>query len=782
MSAQKYVLWFHEIDRHDGPIAGGKGANLGEMTQAKLPVPPGFVVTAQAYYHFIDSAKLKPKIAKILHGLDYEDSTALRRAAKKVQALIIQTPIPAEISLTIARYYYSLSNFNESQADPDGWHHYHRPKLLTLLEKKLKMHQATVAIRSSATAEDLPEASFAGQQETFLNIKGEANVVHKVKEAWASLFTSRAIYYRQENKFDHFKVGIATPVQLMIASETSGVMFTVDPITNDKKHLVIEAIYGLGEMIVQGAVTPDHYLVEKDTLKIVQKEVGRQAEFLPGYGLKPQPVKAADQSLQKISDEQIRKIAAFGRKIEGHYYFPQDIEWAITDNKIYILQTRPITTLKTPEAAMPPEKINLKVILKGQGASPGIASGRVVIIHSPAEISKIKNGDILVAMITNPDFVPAMRRAAAIVTEMGGRTSHAAIVSRELGVPCIVGTAKALSLLKTGDEITVDAKAGLIYQGLYVKTAPATFSDRQFSTTRQLKTATKVYVNLAEVDRAEAVAKMNVDGVGLLRAEFMIAESGSHPKQMIKDGRQQVFIDSLAEKISRFCKAFGPNRPVIYRTSDFKTNEYRNLKNGAQFEKLEENPMLGFRGAFRYIKDAAVFEMELAALKRVRHKLGHRNLQVMLPFVRSPEELQQVKRIMAAAGLNRSPSFKLYMMVEIPVNVIRLEDFIKVGIDGVSIGSNDLTQLIMGLDRDNGLVAELFDERNPAVYWALEKTIKTCHQYDISSSICGQAPSDYPELVSKLVQWGITGISVNPDAVDAVRERVYRAESNLVKK
>lgn len=750
----KYVLWFTEVDKDDIDKVGGKGANLGEMTKAGFPVPPGFIVTSNAYFDFLDENHLRKKIHDLLADLDVSDSKALDRAAKTVQKLITDAKMPKEIARAIIDAYFHMEG--------SGLTH------------------PLVAVRSSATAEDLPGASFAGQQSTYLNVQGEATVVERVKEAWASLFNARAIFYRQTNNFDHFKVGIAVPVQKMVESDASGIMFTIDPVTNDKKRIMIEAVFGLGELIVQGAVTPDHYEVEKSTMRIVASEVGQQEKKMVKHGTGNREVSLSKKegSLRKISDEQVLALARLGKKLEKHYYFPQDSEWAIEDGQVYIVQTRPVTTTGK-EAATIKTTGKKEVILNGDPASPGMAAGPVKILHKASEIHKIKEGDILVAEQTNPDFVPAMRKAVAIITERGGRTSHAAIVSRELGIPAVVGTAGVLKKVKDDMVVTVNGTTGEIYKGAIVDKSvkmpsPVPASER-------IKTATRVYVNLAEPSRAEAVSKMYADGVGLLRAEFMIADIGTHPRKMIKDKKQKEFIQHLAHNLDAFCSAFHP-RPVVYRTTDFKTNEYRNLKGGAEFEPEEPNPMLGFRGAARYTNDAQVFDLEIEAIKHVRNKLGHKNLWVMIPFVRTPKELQDVKKIMAANGLTRSPTFKLWLMVEIPTNVIRIEDFIAVGIDGVSIGSNDLTMLTLGTDRDNSEVAHDFSEMDPSLLWAFERVITVCNKHGVTSSMCGQAPSDYPELVEKLVDWGITSVSVNPDALDHVRHTVADAEKKTVKK
>lgn len=754
MHVHPFIVWFKDIDKSDIDSVGGKGANLGEMKRAGFPVPDGFVVTVAGYREFINKAGIQHEIESLLHGLDVNDAKKLEKASLKIEKIITRSKFPPNIAREIIKAYFTLSGGS--------------------------MKAALVAVRSSATAEDLPGASFAGQQATFLNVQGEANVIEKIKAAWASLFTARAIFYRETNKFDHFKVGIAVPVQKMVASEKSGVMFTINPVTNDKEQITIEAVLGLGEMIVQGAVTPDHYEVDKKTGKILVKEVHSQEKLMKLQRTENvvRSLSKREGSQAKLTDREIVKLSELGRRLEKHYFFPQDSEWAIEKGNIYLVQTRPVTTVGKEKSSSVPVAIKAEVLAKGDAASPGMASGPVKLLSSAKEIHKVASGDILVAEQTNPDFVPAMRKAVAILTERGGRTSHAAIVSRELGIPAVVGCKDVRKLLRDGMIITVNGSTGEVYKGALASKAAA---PKRTISPEHLKTATKVYVNLAEPSRAAVVSKMNADGVGLLRAEFMIADIGTHPKKLIAEHKEKIFINTLAEKLAIFCSSFSP-RPVVYRATDFKTNEYRNLKGGAAYEPEEPNPMLGFRGAARYVVDSTVFEMELEAVKMVRNKMGYTNLYLMLPFVRTPKELMDVKKIIAANGLSRSPTFKLWLMCEIPTNVIRLNDFLDVGIDGVSIGSNDLTMLILGTDRDNSEVAHDFSEMDPAVLWAFEHVVKTCTKRGITVSMCGQAPSDYPDLVDKLVDWGITSVSVNPDAIDHVRETIYQAEHKRVKR
>lgn len=748
------ILWFEQVTKRDISLVGGKGANLGEMYRAGIPVPNGFCVAARAYYAFIKKTSLKQKILTELSGLDIQDSAKLIKASKNIKTAILAADMPKDLAKKIIEAYHKLSgDFDEK-----------------------------VAVRSSATAEDLPDASFAGQQETYLNIKGGKNVVKNVQKCWASLFEARAIFYRTENGFNHMKVGIAVPVQLMVQSEVSGIMFTVNPITNNRKEVAIEAAFGLGQPVVSGELTPDQFVVSKKTGKIISKQVIKQTWQLTEAG--KTDVSKAYQKKQKLSNKYVEELAKLGLKIEEHYGSPQDIEWGLQDKKLYIVQSRPVTTLKIGERKVGEIEVsdqkNAKLLLEGLSASPGAASGPVRIVKSPKEIAKVKKGDILVAEMTNPDYVPAMKRAAAILTDKGGRTSHAAIVSRELGIPAVVGSVNATKMLRDKEIISVDGTEGKVYEGDVV-----TEVEEKESVTsllgKELKTATKVYMNLAEPELAAEMAARSVDGVGLLRAEFMIAQLGVHPRKFIKDKKQKQFVNHMAEGMAQFAKVFHP-RPVVYRTTDFKTNEYRSLKGGAQFETEEPNPMIGFRGVSRYLDDPDVFKLEVEAIKKVRNKMGFKNLHVMLPFVRTVDELIQAKKLLSSLGLRRSGSFKLWMMVEVPSNVILLEDFIEVGIDGVSVGTNDLTMLTLGVDRDNEKVAGVYNELDPAVLWSLERITTLAKKHKITCSICGQAPSVYPELVEKLVEWGMTSVSVSPDVLEKTRKIVYDAEHAHVKK
>ncbi len=823
----KNIYWFKELSKESIPVAGGKGANLGEMINIGLPIPDGFCVSAQAFHHFIESNSLEQVISDHTASLDVNDSQALQAASDAIKQAIMAGRIPGDIRSDIVRSYNKLCGVD----------------LIPAIDQ-----EKLVAVRSSATAEDLPEASFAGQQATFLNVHGAEDLVKAVKACWASLFEARAIYYRNENNFEHLKVGLSAIVQLMVQSESSGIMFTVDPISQERDKLVVEAGFGLGEAIVSGEITPDHYVVSKDSMDILDRQVSHQDRMivLTEQGNEWLEVPEELRESRKISDEQLLELAALGKRIEEHYGRPQDIEWAIDREGMFIVQSRAITTLKKVTAQSAPASVaassmdlfnqpaqsvssdstaslempsfnvvrhghedesikevksvsnetalaaaapvaaaNAAVLLQGMGASPGIASGPVRLVHDPKEIYRVKKGDVLVTEMTTPDFVPAMKRAAAIITNEGGSTCHAAIVSRELGIPCIVGTRTATQELTENQIVTVDAKRGVVYDGAVQleqehNEAASTGSAGGASASSPI-TGTKVYVNLAEPELADIVAAKDVDGVGLLRAEFMIAGLGKHPKALLKQGRGDEFVEALARGLRKVCAAFYP-RPVIYRATDFKTNEYKNLEGGAEFEPHEENPMIGFRGCFRYIKDPEVFNLELEAIKKVREQYGMKNLHLMIPVVRTVHEFKLVKKLTEEAGLYKSRDFKLGIMCEVPSTVILAEEFCKAGADFFSIGSNDLTQLTLGIDRDNPIVAEEFDERDPAIYESIRRVIESCHKYGVKVGICGQAPSVYPEFAEKLVEYGIDSISGNPDVINSLRRSIASAEMRVLLK
>ncbi|NPB06247.1 MAG: pyruvate, water dikinase [Aquificae bacterium] len=843
------VLWLDEVTIDDIPIAGGKNASLGEMIRNLSPlgvkVPYGYVVTSEAYYYFLDYNKLREKIKKVLEGLNVDDIKDLQRRGYEIRELIKGGEFPPDLEEKIKEYYRKLS-------------------------EKYGTHAVDVAVRSSATAEDLPEASFAGQQETYLNVVGAENVLVAIKNCFASLFTDRAIVYREKFGFDHFKVGIAVGVQKMVRSDAgaSGVMFTLDTETGFKDVIVINATYGLGELLVRGEVTPDEYLVFKPTLKqgysaIIEKKLGRKDRKMV-YGSGDERVKIVnvpkeEQKKFALTDDEILQLARWGLLIEEHYskkkgrWMPMDIEWAKDGilNELFIVQARPETVhsrkeekvirvykIKTPE-----EERRKRIITKGIAVGDKIASGKARVLFDLKEAEQFQEGEILVTDITDPDWEPIMKKAAAIVTNRGGRTSHAAIVARELGIPAVVGTGNATEKIKTGDEITVSCAEG---ETGYVYAGRLDYEVEEIDLRDLPRPRTKIMMNIGNPETAFKHASIPNDGVGLAREEFIIAnyikihplallhynelkqlyerlkaenlvdEKGFVPfrliynyappalKEKLAKGKEKLrvnlrriiedienltfgyedkatyYIKKLSYGIAKIAAAFYPN-PVIVRFSDFKSNEYANLIGGVLFEPEEENPMLGWRGASRYYSPVfkEAFGMECKAILRVRNKMGLTNTKVMVPFCRTPEEGQRVLEVMEEYGLKKGENdLEVYVMAELPSNVVLADKYAEI-FDGFSIGSNDLTQLTLGLDRDSELVAHLYDERNEAVKRLIAQLIKTAKEHGKKVGICGQAPSDFPEFAQFLVELGIDSISLNPDSVLKTLLAVVEMEKKL---
>ncbi len=757
-----YVVWFKDLRKDSIPIAGGKGANLGEMFNLGLPVPPGFAVTAQTYQQFIERTNLGPKIFQLLKNLDVEDTTTLQDVAQKIQDLIVGTKFPEDMAEEIMENYELLGADRRSAND------------------LVQGRDVFVAVRSSATAEDLPEASFAGQQATFLNVKGKGNVIYAIRACWASLFTARAIYYRQKNNFDNSKVLICAVVQRMVNSDQSGIMFTINPATNNEQEIVIEAIHGLGEMIVGGEVTPNLYVVDKKTREIIQRDVRKQEVGLFRNEKGENEKRSIPSELwqrQVVPDSLVKELARLGFKLEQHYQKPQDIEWAIESGQVYIVQTRPVTTFKKNETSSKgtptPSPVLGKVLLRGETAASGNYFGKVRIVKQASELSLVEQGDILVTTMTTPDMVPAMRRAGAIVTNEGGMTCHAAIVSREMGTPCVVGTEHATAVLSNGQEITVDATAGIVYEG-HVQILTAQKANQDLSA-KNLVTKTKVKVILDLSDMAEHAAASGADGIGLVRLEIIIAGGSIHPAEYVREKKVQDYITLLKDNLRPMGKAFA-GKPVWVRCSDMRSDEYRNLEGGKN-EPTESDPMIGWHGIRRLLDQPEILRAEFIALREL-HKEGLTNLGIMLPFVIRVEEVKKAKEIMRSIGLEPCRDIAFGVMIETPASCWIIEDLCKEGLSFISFGTNDLTQLTLGIDRNNERLSKLFDEMHPAVLGEIAKVIRVCKKYSVETSICGQAGSR-KEMAEFLVHQGVDSISSNVDAVDTIRQVVADAEKKF---
>ncbi len=753
------IAWFEDLSKQEVGTAGGKGANLGELTAAGLPVPRGFVVLAEGYLAAMDAGGVRDELRQVFQEVsrDVDDSAALAAAGDRLRALVRSAGVPSELRTEILDAYQQLGV------------------------------EVAVAVRSSAIGEDTAGTSFAGMHESFANVVGDDAVVERLVDCWASLYGERVIAYRASQGL-HDEPSIAVVVQELVHSERAGVLFTADPSTSDRTRIVIEAALGLGEVVVSGQVEPDTYIVEKDGLQLASVRVGHQTHRLDGVpGGTVARIDLTDElaDAQVLADEEVLDLARLGVQVEAHYGGPQDVEWAIEGGRTYLVQSRPITTLSSEvdgAAAAPDAGPEPQVLVEGLGASPGIASGVVRVLQGPGDGHLLEAGEVLVAPMTNPDWVPTIRRAAAVVTDGGGMTCHAAIVSRELGVPCIVGARTATADLTDGELVTVDGSTGIVRAGAIESSQPAVtgISDRPAGpepTGEPL--ATRIYVNLAMADHAEEVAAHPVDGVGLLRAEFMLTDalSGVHPRELLARGGRADFLERMSASLLRITRAFAP-RPVVYRTTDFRTNEFRGLEGGEQFEPHEENPMIGYRGCFRYVREPDLFELELELLARVREETP--NLHLMIPFVRTAWELEACLEAVDASPLGHHRGMHRWVMAEVPSVVYRIPEYAAMGIDGVSIGSNDLTQLMLGVDRDSAVCAELFDESDAAVLDAIAQIIRAAKAAGITSSLCGQAPSNKPEFAEHLVRLGIDSISVNPDAIGAARRVVGEVERRIL--
>ncbi|HII15933.1 MAG TPA: phosphoenolpyruvate synthase [Nanoarchaeota archaeon] len=767
------IAWFRELSNKDVAIAGGKGASLGEMFNAGLPIPPGFVITADAFKKFITTTGIADKIYSILSGIDVENNTQLQEAAKKVQSIVLATPMPEDIKKAIIEAYDYLCFGDAAKAGGQ-----------TLNVVKAGRDALFVAVRSSATAEDLPNASFAGQQASFLNIRGQVSLISAVQQCWASLYTARAIYYRIKNNFEHSKVLIAVVVQKMANSDKAGVMFSINPATNNEDEIMIEASYGLGESVVSGSISPDQYIVDKKSEQIKSVKLSKKDWM---YTLDKATAKTIRVNIPKeyieaqaLSSYEIISLAKLAKKIEQHYGRAQDLEYAIEGKNIYIVQSRPVTTLKKSpaekkdvEAENAVARSKAAVLVTGMGASPGVGTGPVKIVKTVEDLEKIQKGDVLVATMTNPDYVSAMEKSVAIVTDEGGVTCHAAIVGREMGIPVIVGTEVATKTLRENQIVTIDASEGKVYDGkVEIKKeekAAGVIAEAPLETV----TSVKVIMDLPEF--AQKVAALNPDGVGLLRCEMMMAKH-EHPAYLLSHGKKEVLFNELVDSISKIATAF-KGKPVWYRTSDFRTDEYRNLP-GGQEEPHEENPMLGWHGIRRGLTQKELLKTEFEAIRKV-HDMGLTNVGVMLPMVTHAEEVEESKRMLKAAGFEPCKNIEFGVMIETPAAVQIIDEICKVGITFISFGTNDLTQYTMAVDRNNARVQNLYDEMHPAILRQIKHVVETCQKYGVETSICGQAGSR-PEMAEFLVKIGIDSISANSDAINTIRSVVSKIERKLI--
>ncbi|HJJ46716.1 MAG TPA: phosphoenolpyruvate synthase [Methanocorpusculum sp.] len=748
------ILWLKDVRNTDVLSVGGKGASLGEMIHVGLPVPMAFIVTAQAFRRFLQLTKLEDTLFPMLEALDVDNNEELNATSDKAKVMVETAIMPDVIKKEILKAYKKMEKGNKT----------------------------FVAVRSSATAEDLPEASFAGQQDTYLNIVGDEDVIDAVQRCWASLYTARAIYYRSKNGFDDRNVNIAVIVQQLIISQRAGVMFSSHPISG-AKTVIIEGSWGLGESIVSGTVSPDNYVFDRKTKKVINKTIANKSvEIIPDgkKGTKVTPVPKNRQNAQVLSDKDVKTLAEYAVKSEEHYKHPQDMEWGIVDGKIYILQSRPITTIKKNTKKLDkkntPSQGERKHILQGYGASPGLASGRVCIIMDVRDTSKVQEGDIMVATMTNPDMVPAMKKIAGIITDEGGMTCHAAIVSRELGTPAVVGTKKATSTLKDGQIVTIDGERGFIYEGAIVaEPALQTVAQTVAVATSPIITATSVKVNVSMPEAAKRAAATGADGVGLLRIEHLIIGLNKTPSWYIKNNKQEEFIGELERGIETVLNEFR-GKPVWVRTIDSPTDEFLNM-NGGEDEPHEHNPMLGFRGLRRDLRQKEQFHMQAEAFKRL-WEAGWDNLGIMFPLVQHPREFIEAKEQFRAWGLPVD-KMDLGIMVESPASAIIIDEFIKAGIKFCSFGTNDLIQYTLAIDRNNGMIGDMYEPEHPAVKRLISNCVKLCREAGVECSICGQAGSD-PKFVKWLVQQGINSVSSNIDVVPKIKETVAKTEKQMI--
>jgi pyruvate,water dikinase len=747
MPISQSILWFEEIEKVDNLLVGSKGVQLGELAAAGFPLADGFIITSSAYFRFLRENNLTLKINHLIGTIDFTRQDSIMQVSGHIKKLIRQEPLSDDLLQEIFRSYRRLSS--------------------TITDLSVAVSPSEIGKKPSEKASSAEEV-VAGAQ-------GETDLVLQVKAVWASQFDPGMIIARHKQNQDHFRAGIAVLVQQAITPEVSGKATSIDPLTNDKNSIIIEALFGLPDDSMQA--TPDHYEVNKADLKIVQKVIANQGRMMTESKGTLQMVKRKPTEVkkQKLSDNQILDVGVLTKQLERHFYFPQEITWVLTGRRLLLTQVKPLTPLLTkqrePQGHIPPSR---SLLLQGTPASPGIAIGLITSITSASDVAKVRRGDILVLKNSNATLIPVMKKAAAIITETGGTSSHAALFAKSQGIPAIVGAENALLKLSDNAVVTVNGSKGEVYKGDFPH------SPISLLPTTMRKTATKVYINLHNVDKVEKTALQHADGVGLLQAHTLLAKLGMHPKELSKTRNQKLFIDELSTLLERTCLAFY-QRPVIYQAVDVTSTELRILKGGKDYEPSEKNPFIGFRGALRSIHDPKLFSLELEAIKKVRTEKKLKNLSVMLPFVRTVSELIMMKKMLVSFGFHRSPTFQLWLKVQTPANCISLDSFISAGIDGVMIDLDDLTMLTLGIDKYNSEVSHAFDEQNPAVLWAIERIIKTAHTHHIPSSLIGQSLLYQPELIEQLVRWGISSMTVSARGVQTARTIIADTEGKLVR-
>lgn len=753
MPRKQYVSWIDEVTKEDISSVGKKAAELGEMSRAKLPIPLGFIITTQAFTDFLKHNKLNEIIEQTLNLVNFENSHEIAQASSHIETLISKAEIPNSVVEQIVHYYDTLKEHEDTYYRKNHSLAHHALHRLHSLYKV-----PVVSIKPSISSIHAPHKTFNVHSERILGIHGETELILRVKDCWKGLYSQRALYYAHEHRFDFNKLTHAVIVQRIVSASKSGHVLSLDPLHNDKNKIIIESVKGTAKALNDAKVIPDRYVVDKKTHMVLKKEVTDEV----------------------LTANEILQISKIVKSAENLYYFPQDIEWSIEGSRIFIVDIKPLTNINTEtkvEESESNSSVSTAPVLKGTPVAPGIVVGNIQVIHSPNQASAFKKGDILVVTEASALYLPTIKKASALICEKGGRTSYAAHIAIEQGIPSIVGVEHATSVLRNDQVISVNGKTGEIFKGNIRLSKELGNDSIPAATEGSVKTLSKVYVSISSVDDAHQSAKIDNDGVGLLKAESLFHVLEMHPQEYIKQGKQELFIKTFTHELEKIIELF-PSKPIIYRTCDFTANEYRSLKGGALHETAEVNPLLGFRGAARYVEESEIFMLELQAVKRILER-GYKNFQLMVPFVRVPWELMRVKEIVSNVGLNSFHGFKLWMIVEVPSTAILFKEFVDIGIDGVSIGMNDLTAMVLGVDKHNPRMAHLFDTQSPAVSSVMDFVIETCKEHDIPCIVTGDAVSDSPDFVERVVGRGATGVVARPDALNRTRAIVYAAEKKI---